>query len=86
MNVSEELSKQVGYEVLFNTTEASLARAFGSAETFCCFDTYQFADYSKVLMEYMDPAHKAARRAEIFPQDCQRAFELGCRLAQSFTE
>lgn len=82
MNVSEELSKQIGYEVLFNTTEASLARAFGSAETLCCYDTYQFADYAKVLMEYMDPAHKAARRAEVFPQDCQRAFELGCRLVQ----
>ncbi len=32
-------------------------------------------------MEYMDPAKKAARRAEVFPLDCQRDFELGCRLA-----
>lgn len=80
MNVKEELCKELGYEVMFKSTEASLTRAFGSAETFCCFDTYQFADYSKVIMEYMDPVQKAARRAEIFPQDCQRAYELGCRL------
>jgi len=82
MNVSEELSKQIGYEVLFNSTEASMSRAFGiEAETLCCHDTYQFADYSKVVMDYMDPAKKAARRAEVFPLDCQRAFELGGRLA-----
>jgi multimeric flavodoxin WrbA len=83
MNVSEEKSREVGYEVLFESTEASLSRALGESETFCCYDTYQFPDYSKVIMEYMDPARKAARRAEVFPQDCQKAFELGCRLAKS---
>jgi putative NADPH-quinone reductase len=82
MNVGEELAKQMGYEVMFNSTEASLGRAFGvEAETFCCFDTCQFTDYSKVIMEYMDPAHKLKRRAEVFPEDCRRAFELGERLA-----
>lgn len=83
MNVTEEKSREVGYEVLFESTEASLSRALGESETFCCYDTYQFPDYSKVIMEYMDPARKAARRAEVFPQDCQKAFELGCRLAKS---
>lgn len=82
MNVTEEMSRQLGYEVLFNGVEAALGRAFGAAaETLCSFDTYQFPDYSKVIMEYMDPVHKAARRAEVFPQDCQKAFELGARLA-----
>jgi len=82
MNVSEALCKQAGYEVMFNYTETALTRAFGvETETLCSFDTYQFADYSKVVMEYMDPAKKAARRAEVFPQDCQKAFALGERLA-----
>lgn len=82
MNVSEELCKQAGNEVMFNYTETALTRAFGvETETLCSFDTYQFADYSKVVMEYMDPAKKAARRAEVFPQDCQKAFALGERLA-----
>lgn len=84
MNVGEETAKQMGYEAMFNSTEVWLSRIFGvEAETFCCFDTCQFADYSKVIMEYMDPAHKAARRAEVFPQDCERAFELGERLAST---
>lgn len=81
MNVGQEVSKQVGYEVMFNSTKASMSRNFGiEAETLCCFDTYQFADYTKVVMEYMDPVKKAARRAEVFPQDCQQAFALGERL------
>jgi len=73
----------MGYPTMFGYTEASLTRAFGTeAETLCCYDTLQFADYSKVIMEYMDPAKKASRRAEVFPHDCQRAFELGQRLAK----
>jgi multimeric flavodoxin WrbA len=84
MNVSEELCRQVGYEAMFNATEASLTRAFGvETERLCSFDTFQFPDYSKVLMEYSDPAKKAARRAEVFPQDCQGAFALGERMAST---
>ncbi|MGC1403317.1 MAG: flavodoxin family protein, partial [Thermodesulfobacteriota bacterium] len=44
------------------------------------FDTYQFTDYSKVVATRFDPDLKAKRRREIFPQDCQKAFELGRRL------
>ena len=82
MNVTEALSKQIGYEAMFNATEAALSRAFGyDTETLCCYDTLQFPYYSKVIMAYMDPAHKAKRRAEVFPEDCQRAHALGQRLA-----
>lgn len=81
MNVKEELCQKLGYEMMFKATEASLSRTFGSAETFCCYDTYQFADYAKVVMEFMDPAHKQTRRLEVFPRDCQQAYELGSRLA-----
>ena len=81
MNVTEELSEKFRYDVMLKTTEALLGRTFGKAETFCCYDTYQFPDYAKVVMEYMDPVKKAARRAEVFPEDCRKAFELGCRMA-----
>ncbi len=81
MNVPEEMCAERGYEAMFNTTEASFRMVFGAAETFCCYDTYQFADYSKVIMEYMDPVRKAARREEVFPEDCRKAFDFGCRIA-----
>ena len=44
------------------------------------YDTLQFEDYSKYVAPRFDPAHKAARRKEVFPQDCRKAFELGARL------
>jgi multimeric flavodoxin WrbA len=81
MNVTEEMSIERGYGAMFNSAEASLRMILGAAETFCCYDTYQFPDYSKVVMEYADPAKKASRRKEVFPDDCLKAFEFGCRLA-----
>lgn len=82
MNVNEERSRHMGYPAMFEYTEASLTRTFGvEAETLCCYDTLQFPDYAKVIMEYMDPAEKTKRRAEVFPEDCGRAFALGQRLA-----
>jgi multimeric flavodoxin WrbA len=80
MNATEEMSAERGYGAMFSSTEATLRMVFGAAETLCCYDTYQFPDYSKVVMEYMDPAKKAARREQVFPVDCGKAFELGCRM------
>jgi len=38
------------------------------------------------LIESFDPVHKAQRRKEVFPQDCQKAYELGARLAEKRNE
>jgi hypothetical protein len=81
MNAPEEAVIPMGYEALFRSTEATLARILGEAETLCSYDTYQFPDYSKVVMERMDPAQKAERREHVFPEDCRKAFEFGRRLA-----
>jgi multimeric flavodoxin WrbA len=81
MNAPEEAIVQLGYEALFRSTEATLARILGEAETLCSYDTYQFPDYSKVVMERMDPVEKAERREQVFPEDCRKAFEFGRRLA-----
>lgn len=81
MNVTEEMTAESSYGVMFKSPEASLRIVFGEAETFCCCDAYQFAVYSKVIMEYMDPARRADRREKVFPEDCRRVFEFGRRLA-----
>jgi multimeric flavodoxin WrbA len=80
MNVTEEIMKEWQYAVNFNRYEAALKRIFGDSEYMCSFDTYQFDDYSKVLATRFDPVKKARRRKEIFPLDCQKAFEMGVRL------
>jgi multimeric flavodoxin WrbA len=81
MGLTEELMDQVGYKQRFANTERFLTRIFGSSETVYSCDTYQFEDYSKVVATRFDPAAKLKRRHEIFPKDCQKAFEIGERLA-----
>ena len=81
MNVTEEIMKEWGYEVNFNRYEVALRRIFGESEYMCCFDTYQFDDYSKVLATRFDPVKKKQRHEEVFPKDCDNAFEMGARFA-----
>lgn len=86
MNVTEEMGKGFGYEYLFNSHERYLQMIFGQTESLCSFDTLQFDDYGKVMAESFDPAKKTRRHEDVFPQDCQRAYELGARLAGKGSE
>ena len=81
MNVTEEMMKEFGYLQQFKRHEMTLRRIFGASEYMCSFDTYQFDDYSKVLATRFDPVKKKQRHEEIFPIDCERALEMGVRLA-----
>ena len=83
MNCPEEFAAQVGYDKYFAQNEGLLSRILGSCTSLQAYDTCQFEDYSKVVSEMMDPAKKAARRTDAFPQDCQKAFELGAKLARA---
>ncbi len=82
MNVTAEIAKDWGYRQHFDKNSRFLEVAFGSSESLFSFDTYQFKDYTKVVATRFDAVHKAKRRQEVFPQDCQRAFELGARLVR----
>jgi hypothetical protein len=70
-----------GYGPLFENNQRLLEMVFGTSELFCSFDTYQFKDYAKVVADRFDPEKKARRRQEVFPQDCDRAWAMGARLA-----
>ena len=81
MNATEEQAKEIGFDRSIAFNEAMMKRIFGSTESLLNFDTYQFEDYSKVVSTRFDPEKKAKRRAEIFPEDCKKAFDMGVRLA-----
>jgi multimeric flavodoxin WrbA len=49
MNITAEMMQEWGYQQLFDNNQRLLQMAFGASETLCCFDTYQFKDYSKVV-------------------------------------
>ena len=83
LGADEGRAKEIGFDVPIRLTEMLLGRMFGNSETLQVADTLQFDDYSKYVSSAFDPAAKAQRRKEVFPQDCQRAFELGVRLAKA---
>ena len=82
MGVTEEAMNQFGYQQRFATIERLMKIIFGASETLLSFDTLQFEDYSKVVAPRFDPVQKLKRRKEIFPKDCQKAYEMGIRLAK----
>jgi multimeric flavodoxin WrbA len=82
LGAPEERIKEMGYMQQFDFMEMIIKRIFGAAETLVVADTYQFDDYSKYVSTGMDVAAKTRRRQEVFPVDCQKAFEMGARLAR----
>jgi len=82
MNLTEDQAKENDYFLHFNTNEMFLKLTFGNSESLFSFDTYQFKDYSKVVVDYFDHDTKLKRRKEVFPRDCEKAFNMGARLAQ----
>ena len=53
----------------------------GSVEVYACCDTLQVTDYSKYNMASFNEEHKKEIRAKHFPQDLEKAFQMGRRLS-----
>ena len=81
MNAPEEETKKIGYDRLFNLNERVMKMILGPAESLMSYETYQFDDYSKVVAEMFDVEQRKKRRDEIFPEDLQKAYALGAKLA-----
>jgi multimeric flavodoxin WrbA len=81
MNVSQERIKEMGYEQVFSITQKILEIHFGPCEVLLSTDTLQYRDYDRYESEMFDKSAKYKRHAEVFPEDCRRAFKLGARMA-----
>jgi len=79
MNATEEMMKGLGWDKHLGFNKMILQMTFGASESLFSFDTYQFKDYSKVVADRFNPEEKAKRRQEVFPIDCEKAFEMGAR-------
>jgi multimeric flavodoxin WrbA len=82
MNATEEVMEKYGFSQTPALNRGVLHMIFGASELLLSFDTYQFEDYSKMAAESFDPEKKAKRRKEVFPQDCEKAYEMGVRFAK----
>jgi multimeric flavodoxin WrbA len=72
---------QGSLHVLIN--EYVIKTSLGPTESLISCETYQFEDYSKVVSSLFDPEQRAQRRKEVFPKDCEKAFEIGMRLGRA---
>jgi hypothetical protein len=81
MGAPEERMLEFGFTKAIALNEMFMRKIFGRFEAMVSCDTYQFDDYGKIDQDRFEVAKKAARKAEVFPQDCQRAFEMGARMA-----
>ena len=76
----EETYRANNYHILMDASARQLGM-FGPTELLYSFDTYQFNDYSRYDAAQLPEEHKARVRETRFPQDLQKAYELGKRLA-----
>lgn len=55
----------------------------GKTEYVTAVDTMQFDDYSKYASEMFDGDAKKRRHETVFPKECEKAYEMGKRLAKA---
>lgn len=84
MGIPEDMLPERGYNYNFVNLAQYLTIVFGSSEMLTSFDAYQFKDYSKVVAPRFDADKKLKRKEEMFPIDCQKAFDMGMRLVRQF--
>jgi multimeric flavodoxin WrbA len=82
MNVSDVLLKQYNYDTLFNYYQNRLQFLNGTTEFLLSTDTYQFDDYSVYETSMFDEKHKAQVKANQYPLDCKKAYDIGARLVK----
>ncbi len=73
------------YNLAYRKKAKELTESFkalnGSVEVYACCDTLQVTDYSKYNMASFNEEHKNEMRARQFPQDLEKAFQMGVRLS-----
>ncbi len=82
MNVSETISNQM-YPDLFNKTEFMITTVFEKPVRIFAYDTYQFSDYDKYVMETFDKNEKLKQKEHQFPLDLKKAYEAGENMVKS---
>jgi multimeric flavodoxin WrbA len=81
MGINDDLIQADGFDRKFAYMKKMLKVHFGACELFLCTDTLQYSDYDKYESEMFDKEAKKKRHAEVFPEDCNLAYELGIRMA-----
>ncbi len=82
MGVDDQLVKMFDQNIQFN--QMMFLFLFGSCETLVSTDTFHVKDYSKIVADVLEASsdRKRKHQQEVFPSDCQKAFEMGSRFVK----
>jgi multimeric flavodoxin WrbA len=82
MGVDDQQINMFDQIIQFNQMIVSFL--FGSAETIISTDTFHVRDYSKIVADVLEVSvdRKLKHQKEVFPKDCEKAFEMGARFAK----
>lgn len=73
MNVPREMAPLA----MMDDLERFVGHVFSPPRRLCAYNTYQFNDYSKYIVEVFSEADKRRYRDDIFPQELRAAEEMG---------
>jgi multimeric flavodoxin WrbA len=82
MNVPESALDELGYSAKFAAYESLFDRVIGPAQSLISTETWQTKDYSKYGITFVDEAERVKRHETVFPEDIQKARDLGAALVQ----
>lgn len=82
MGADDETMK-LWYRKYTKMNQFMISTLLGTAETLISTDTFHVDDYSKIVADAMEPVidRKSKHKEQVFPLDCQKAFEMGVRFA-----
>ena len=81
-NAPEEFYTPDGYGKMVSGYQGSLSNFIGPTRVLISGNTLQVKDYSRYNWTAFDPEQKQARHDSVFPQEKQKAFLLGARMAK----
>ena len=79
-NASEDFYAQIGYDEMLKRYQGSLNTFVGPTRILISSDTLQVKDYSRYNWTMFNPDAKKERHETVFPEDKQKAFNLGAQI------
>ena len=77
MNTTKEFQPSFAMD----NVELFLGHIFSKPRRICSYNTYQFSDYSKYVVDTFDEEEKINYRNNMLPMELEEAFMLGCEIA-----
>jgi len=79
-NMSEAYYSKMGYDQMITGYQRRFNSFIGPTKVLISSDTLQVSDYDRYHWDMFDPEAKKLRHETVFPQDLQKAFDLGAKM------